>query len=59
MVLLLSSTVGLLLWLVLFSISGHGFDSAIPAVLVVMLGATVQLASRTLHGDRAVADDDE
>jgi tryptophan synthase alpha chain len=60
MLLILSSAAAFCLWLILWAITGHGFDSFLIPVLIILIAATIHLLIPTLPGNRVrAADDDE
>jgi hypothetical protein len=52
MALLVATVVGLLTWIVLWSLGAKGFDAFMVTMLVVVVGATIQLAVPYLPGRR-------
>lgn len=50
--LLVATTVGLLIWIVLWSLGTKGFDAFMVTALVVVVGATAQMLVPYLPGRR-------
>ena len=46
-------TGGLLVWIILWSISGKGLDSFLIAVAIILVGATTKIISGYLPGRRS------
>lgn len=46
-------TAALLIWIVLWSVSGKGFDAFLIAIVVILLGATARILSGYLPGRRS------
>ena len=46
-------TGGLLVWIVLWSISGKGFDAFMLSIVIFLLGATLRILSGYLPGRRS------
>jgi hypothetical protein len=46
-------TGGLIVWIVLWSISGKGLDAFLIAVVIILLGATLRILSGYLPGRRS------
>jgi hypothetical protein len=44
----LTATAGIILWVVLWSIGGKGFDALLPALAMVLVAATLRLLARYL-----------
>ncbi|MCW3005641.1 MAG: hypothetical protein JWP17_267 [Solirubrobacterales bacterium] len=60
MLLILSSAAAFCLWLIMWSVTGHGFDSFLLPIVIILVAVTVHLTIPTLPGNRArAADDDE
>jgi hypothetical protein len=60
MLLILTTAAGACLWLILWAITGHGFDAILIPIIMVLIAATIHLVIPTLPGNRArAADDDE
>jgi hypothetical protein len=59
MLLILSTAAAFCLWLILWSVTGHGFDSFLIPVMIILIAATIHLIIPTLPGNRARADDDD
>lgn len=50
--LVLTLTAGLIVWIVLWALGAKGFDAFMLAALIVLIGATLKLASGYLPGRR-------
>jgi hypothetical protein len=50
--LVLTATAGLVVWVVLWAIGIKGFDAFILAAVIILIGATVKIASGYLPGRR-------
>jgi hypothetical protein len=50
--LVLATTAGMVVWIVLWSLGSKGFDAFMLAVAIVLVGATLRLLSRYLPGRR-------
>jgi hypothetical protein len=57
MLLLLTTIVGLVIWIVLWAIGVKSFDAFLITILLVLLAATWQLAAPYLPGARRAGDD--
>jgi hypothetical protein len=57
MLLIVSSTVGFLLWIILWSLGVKAFDSFLLTVLIIVVAATIKMALPSLPGNRASVDD--
>jgi hypothetical protein len=44
---------GLLVWIVLWSLSGKGFDAFLIAIVIILVGATLKILSGYLPGRRS------
>jgi hypothetical protein len=51
--LVLATTAGLIIWIVLWSLGYSGLDSGLLAIAVILLGAAGRIASRYLPGGSA------
>ena len=52
MIVVLSTAIGLILWVVLWSIGAKGFDGGMLFLIVVLLGATAKGVMGLLPGNR-------
>jgi hypothetical protein len=60
MLLILSTAAAFCLWLITWSLTGHGFDSFLIPIVIILVAALIHLIIPTLPGNRArAADDDE
>jgi hypothetical protein len=50
--LILATTAGLVVWIVLWALGSKGFDAFLLAVAIVLVGSTLRLLSRYLPGRR-------
>ncbi|HEY4916443.1 MAG TPA: hypothetical protein VIH92_06015 [Solirubrobacteraceae bacterium] len=50
---ILTLTFGLVVWIVLWAIGAKGIDAFLLAALIILVGATVKLASGYLPGRRS------
>jgi hypothetical protein len=50
--LILATTAGLVVWIVLWSLGTRGFDAFMLALAITLVGATVRILSRYLPGRR-------
>jgi hypothetical protein len=50
--LILTATAGLVVWIVLWSLGGRGFDAFLLALAIILVGATLRILSRYLPGRR-------
>lgn len=50
--LVLTVTVGLIIWIVLWALGAKGFDSFMLATLIVVIGASVKIIAGYLPGHR-------
>jgi hypothetical protein len=50
--LVLTATVGLILWIVLWALGWSGLDGALISLAILIVGATVHVAARYLPGRR-------
>jgi hypothetical protein len=57
MLLLLTTIVGLVIWIVLWAIGVKSFDAFLITILLVLLAGTWQLVSPYLPGARRAGDD--
>jgi hypothetical protein len=57
MLLLLTTTVGLVIWIVLWAIGVKSFDAFLITLLLVLLAATWKLVAPSLPGARGPGDD--
>jgi hypothetical protein len=57
MLLLLTTIVGLVIWIVLWAIGVKSFDAFLITILLVLLAATWQLVAPYLPGGRSGGDD--
>ena len=57
MLLLLTTIVGLVIWIVLWAIGVKSFDAFLITILLVLLAATWQLVTPYLPGGRRAGDD--
>ena len=55
--LVLTTTAGLIVWIVLWAIGVKSFDAFLITMLMVLLAATWQLVSPYLPGDRGSSED--
>lgn len=53
MLLTLSTTFGLIVWIVLWSLGAKGFDAFMVTTVIVLLAATVKMVLPNLPGHRA------
>jgi len=51
--LIVTVTAGLLVWIVLWSISSKGFDAFLIAVVIILVGASLRILSGYLPGRRS------
>jgi hypothetical protein len=51
--LILTTTAGLVLWIVLWSLGAKGFDAFMLAAAIILVGATLRILARYLPGRRA------
>lgn len=51
--LVLATTAGLIVWIVLWSIGSKGFDSFMITTLVVLVAATMRMVAAKLPGNRS------
>jgi hypothetical protein len=57
MLLIVSSTVGFLAWIILWSLGVKSFDAFLLTVLIVVVAATVKMALPSLPGNRPSVDE--
>jgi len=50
--LILTTTAGLVVWIVLWSLGSKGFDAFVLAVAIILVGATLRILARYLPGRR-------
>jgi hypothetical protein len=50
--LILTTTAGLVVWIVLWSLGTKGFDAFMLAVAIILVGATMRILARYLPGRR-------
>lgn len=55
MLLILSSAAAFCLWLILWALTGHGFDAFLLPVLIILVATTIHLVIPALPGNRAAA----
>lgn len=51
--LVLATTFGLVVWIVLWSLGTKGFDAFMLTTVIVLVGATVRMVARYLPGNRS------
>jgi hypothetical protein len=51
--LILTTTAGLVIWIVLWSLGAKGFDAFMLAAAIILVGATLRILARYLPGRRA------
>jgi hypothetical protein len=50
--LVVALTIGLVLWVIVWAITGRGFDAMLALVAVLVLAGTIEIALRYLPGRR-------
>ena len=52
MLIVVATTIGLMIWIVLWAIGGKAFDAFMITVVIIVLGATVHILTPYLPGNR-------